>query len=988
MENTAIALEASLQTGFINASNNSLVTYRPSLLINEQPNLKILNTLLDQLSTCITFDFSVAFITSGGLATILSKLIELKENGIKGRIITSDYLTFTEPSALQTLYEHFPNIQLRFYHGNFHAKGYIFTHTDYSSIIIGSANLTQSALTTTKEWNLKLSALHEGELQQTVRTQFETIWEQASEVSPALIEHYKKIYTSNKTTRFSKSFQQGVDLYFETNTLSPNNNHLGEDSNEINIATINPNSMQAEALTSIQELRDKGEKKALLISATGTGKTYLCAFDVKQFQPRRFLFIVHRENIANAALKSFKDLFPHIQSGILGAGKRDHYKPYVFSMIQTLAKDEMLYSFDPEEFDYIVVDEAHRSGSDSYQKVLKYFNPKFLLGMTATPERTDCKDIYKLFDYNIAYEIRLNQALKENLLCPFHYFGVSDLTLDGVQIDDKSQLQLLVSPERVKLLDEAIQLYGMHSERNRGLIFCSRLEEAKELSQQMNFLGYRTQALQGSDSEALRINAVERLGIDTGDYLEYIISVDIFNEGIDIPYLNQIIMMRPTQSAIVFVQQLGRGLRKHMGKEYLTVIDFIGNYQNNYLIPVALYGDNTYSKDTMRKLICGGSRGIYGESTISFDVISMNRIFKSINKAKTDGLIFLTQEYQRVRVKVGRIPKLMDFNHLNTVNPQLFIKAKGSFYSFKLAIKERVPVLTLHQQKSLLGLSRIIASGIHPYEALVLKHFLMDPAPLPLETIQNRVLELYGYKPNEHTLLTALSLLQNHFFNTATRSKYGDITYINIKEREISPTSDLTELLSSTEYREEIADLIAFGLHEFTLKQLAHRLPEGFVLYRTYSRQDIFRLLGWNYDATGTSFGYAYDKISNTCPIFVTYYKDSEKISKTIDYKDKFASPSILGWESRTRRTLDSEEIKRIIQHEKSKTYIPLFIKKWSEDTDYYYMGSLHYISSRQSNKLDDLGNKKAVVEMQFSLSPPVENSLYEYLNNIGDVPE
>lgn len=284
-------------------------------------------------------------------------------------------------------------------------------------------------------------------------------------------------------------------------------------------------------------------------------------------------------------------------------------------------------------FDIIVIDEVHRAGADSYQRIMDYFMPRFWIGMTASPDRTDGYDIYGLFDHNIAYEIRLQQAMEEKLLCPFHYFGITDLEVDGHIIDDNAIKNVqnftnLVCDDRVNYIMQQMDYYGYSGDKVKGLIFCSSKEEAKELSAKFNTKGMNTLVLTGENSQTEREEAILRLEQDElENSLDYILTVDIFNEGVDIPAVNQVVMLRPTESPIVFIQQLGRGLRKYDGKEYVVVLDFIGNYMNNFMIPIALSGDRTYNKDTIRKYVREGSRIIPGESTIHFDEIIKKRIF-------------------------------------------------------------------------------------------------------------------------------------------------------------------------------------------------------------------------------------------------------------------------------------------------------------------------------------------------------------------------
>src|SRR5699024_5139882 len=310
---------------------------------------------------------------------------------------------------------------------------------------------------------------------------------------------------------------------------------------------------------------------------------------------------------------------------------------YLFATIQTISKQEMLDQFDPKEFDYILIDEVHKAGATSYLRVIDYFKPNFLMGMTATPERTDDFNIYKLFDYHIAYEIRLQEALEEDMLCPFHYFGVTDIEYKGEMIDDTTILSKLVTEERVNHIVDKINYYGYSGDRVKGLMFCSRKKEAVQLSEALNHKGFRTVALTGDDSQEERIHQVNRL---ENGALDYILTVDIFNEGIDIPSINQVVMLRQTQSSIIFIQQLGRGLRKHDTKDFVTIIDFIGNYKNNYLIPVALSGDKSQNKDNIRRHT-SETTYIKGVSTVNFEEIAKRQIYQSINTSNLTSMKIL-----------------------------------------------------------------------------------------------------------------------------------------------------------------------------------------------------------------------------------------------------------------------------------------------------------------------------------------------------------
>ena len=712
----------SAKKGLINSQENSNLALLPKLLVNDySKGNKVLNELISELNKCNEFYISIAFITSSGIVPLIETLKSLEKRNIKGKILTTDYLNFSEPKALKKLLE-FSNLELKLYSKeNFHTKGYIFKFDDHYKMIVGSSNLTQTALAKNKEWNLKISSLEEGYLTENVLAEFNTLWSEADELTTDWIETYESIY--KKQREFTKK------------TKVPS----------LSQYKLKPNKMQVAAIQNLKKLRENGEDKGLLISATGTGKTYLSAFEIREYNPNRALFLVHREQIAKQALKSFQNVFGDTKSmGILSGTSKETNKDFIFSTVQTLSKDDILNSFDKTTFDYIVIDEVHKAGAKTYQKIVNYFTPKFLLGMTATPERSDDFDIFKMFNYNIAYEIRLNQALEEDLLCPFHYFGISDIEIDGITLDEESDFRYLVNEERVNHIIEKINFYGYSGDRVKGLIFCSNKNEAHELSNLFNKRGYNTVALSGENSQAERENAISRLEQnDLNNHLDYIFTVDIFNEGVDIPAVNQVIMLRPTQSAIVFVQQLGRGLRKNDDKEYVVILDFIGNYKNNFLIPIALSGDRTFNKDTIRKYVMEGSRVIPGCSTINFDEVSKNRIFQSIDSANFNNVKLIKESYNNLKKKIGRIPSLMDFDTYDSIDPLRIFDSNslGSYYKFlKKYEKEYTVNLDSSQELFIEFISKKFASGKRPHELLLIKSIL-DGKDKLISCLKNTLLE-------------------------------------------------------------------------------------------------------------------------------------------------------------------------------------------------------------------------------------------------------
>ena len=947
MDKLTQIFNSSLQTGYVDKNILSDVAYQPELLVNQKsPPKKVLSTILQELENCNQFYISVAFVTTSGVATIINKLKELENRQIKGKILVSQYLNFTQPEALRRLSQ-FKNIDLRIATtGNAHAKGYIFKSKEHYNLIVGSSNLTAQALSTNKEWNIKVSALDDSGIVEKVINEFQSDFQKATQVTTEFILYYEEVYQS----QFLLNKKNSIESLIESEII------------------ITPNSMQNEALDNLKQLRESKKNKALIISATGTGKTYLSAFDANVFNPKKLLFVVHRLTIAKDALKTFKKVFGKSKTmGLYSGEKRDLDCDFVFSTIQTISKQTNLENFSKNHFDYIIIDETHRSGANSYLRLIDYFEPKFLLGMTATPERTDGNDIFQLFDHNIAYEIRLNRAMEEEMLSTFHYYGVTDFFIDNNEIDNKSDFNLLISNERVNRIIEKARFYGSDNGITRGLIFCSRTKEAIELSKLFNSSGFKTVALTGDSSEVERADSIEKLESDNfQDKLDYIFTVDIFNEGIDIPKVNQIIMLRPTESAIIFIQQLGRGLRKIEGKNYVTVIDFIGNYENNYLIPIALYGDTTYNKDTLRKLISEGSRMIPGASTINFDEITKEKIFQSIDSANMQLFADLRKDYNLLKFKLGRIPMMMDFIEHGSRDPFLYINYANSYYNFILKVeKEFNADLTKKQVILLELLSKEINNSKRIEESYILKQLILK-GELNILTFKQSIFKLYSYTPSNATIDSCIININFLFIR-----KNEKIIFTN--NNSFLLYSEFQDNLKNSNFKDFLLDVINYSIKTFDNSFRKDSYKNGLILYNKYSRKDVCRLLNWEKDVSSTVYGYRTN--DGVTPCFVTYHK-SDEIDNTINYNDHFVNPSTFAWESRSNRKVESNEIKGVINSKR----ILLFVKKEDgEGTDFYFMGDVSIIpNSIEQSFMPD--SNLPVVHFKFHLEQPVIDSIYKYI--------
>jgi superfamily II DNA or RNA helicase/HKD family nuclease len=935
---------------------------------------RVLSSILDELRTCRSFRFCVAFVNREGVACLLQALADLKSRGVNGQILVSQYLNFTDPVALRTL-SMLSNIEVKIAtEGAMHSKGYYFDHSAFQRFIIGSSNWTAAALSTNTELNIRVQTPSESILSKEIDLDFEAQYQGAEPVTPEFIERYERVYYDRLNTNSSQDASRIMDAAERVDPI------------------LNPNQMQVEALGSLARLREAGKAKALIVSATGTGKTLLSAFDAKAVGARRLLFVVHRENIARAAMLSFKRVFGHSRSyGLYCGSERSIDADFIFSTVQTLSREEHYGKFSKTAFDYIVVDESHRAEAASYRRFIEYFAPSFLLGMTATPERSDGADIFRYFDYNIAYEIRLHHALELQVLCPFHYFGVADLAIEGDPGKDLRAFNRLIGEERINLIVEKARFYGCYNGIVRGLIFCTHVDEARSLSEGLNRFGYRSIALSGGDSEESREQSIRRLEapVNSANRLDYIITVDIFNEGVDIPLVNQIILLRATNSPIVFVQQLGRGLRKvPFEDKFLTVIDFIGNYANNYLIPIALYGDRSYTKDRIRRLLVEASEPLPGTSTINFDPIAKERIFESVNSARTETLSSLRSDFKALQLRIGRVPMMMDFILHDSRDPAAFSNYSKSFYGFARGEEPKlVPHLSDRAAKVLEILSADALNG-KSIEEPVLLNLLLNSRNVSIEYLNQYLLDHYNIQIEDRRLDSLYSSVNLRFLRKAVNQSLvgaGESIGVNWVGRQgdsFQRLPDFEDFLQEIAFKDFVQDLILYATHRFKSGFERSEFHGGFQLYEKYSRADVFRILGLCENPVAQNVGgYLVAADKSWCPLFVTYRK-SQNQSLTTHYKDTFISREEMLWFSKNRRYLTSPDVcffREASEHQR----ILLFVQKSNDEgMEFYYMGDVQPRPETFAEEFmsGDDGKLLPVVRMRLALRHPVRESLYAYI--------
>ncbi len=921
----------------------NLLLYRlkHELITNDSSNT-MYDELTSSLSGCKSFLFNVAFISYSGLQLLLRALSQCELRNATGRIITSDYLNFTDTKSLRKLKE-FNTIETKIFIAKqdkgFHSKAYIFEYEKHYKIIIGSTNITQSALKTNIEWNVKIVTKRNHPFTVKVIHEFEELWGKTQVIDDRFLEEYEKFIEMLREAN-----EKETEIFYQDHTVIAN-------------------TMQNKAMYNLNWLRERGETKALVIAATATGKTYMSAFDVKQYQPNRVLFIVHRENILIKAEESFKRVLgAKINTGFLTGNRDERNAKYVFATIQTL--NNHYQEFGREDFDYIIVDEAHHVCAPTYENVMEYFKPKFLLGMTATPERMDGVNLFDVFDNNIALEIRLREAMESDLVVPFHYFGITEIDeVDLSDLDPKDENDLvnrLCINERVDYIIEKMKYYGHDGKKRKTLGFCQNVRHARFMEEQFNLRNIQSISITGENPILEREYAIRDLE-DDNNPLEVIFTVDVFNEGIDIPSVNNVLMLRPTNSAIVFIQQLGRGMRKHKNKEYLTVLDFIGNYSRAFLVAIALNGSRYYDKDGLMIAVKNDFNDIPGPTFIQMDAIAKDRILRQLEAENFNAMEHLKNEYNSFKIQIGRDPiYLSDYEAYDGApDPLRFINKKGSYYefvcgmignddSYKTHLQNLDFVKILRQISDFLPLKR-------PHEFVLLKSIF--EGQIEMNEFYSRlssVIEVVNVEMCAH----AISNLDLEYKDDAQRSR--TIKMIEKNDTTIGASNALTILLNDVAKKAILNDVIQYGLLRYYREfgSIDYGTP-FFKLYYPYQMVDIALLS--NYEKSHSSYrGSGLLTNGNHYFLFIDLHKE-DNTPAAIFYKDKLIDDSHFQWQTPNSTSQDSERGKNIILNVERGIHLHLFIRKFKKvdgiSQPYIYLGEAESVSA--------VGNKPITVQMK-----------------------
>lgn len=605
---------------------------------------------------------NVSFIRDSGMKLLIKDLKEAKERGKRIKILTSDYMKVTEPNALYRLLEIggvkiFDNPLNK----SFHPKTYIFKRKDDFEIYIGSSNISYSALISGVEWNYNFVSGQNDEVRE-ILDEFTELYERNSfELTLQWLREYEKRY---KKSEYGEIFD-----------------NQEKRSDEV----IEPIKFQIPALYELSKTREEGYKKAMIVVGTGLGKTYLAVFDSMNF--KRVLFIAHRDEILRGARNSFESVYRDSRSyGYFNALEKESKKDIVFASISTLSKSEYLRDewFAKDSFDYIVVDEFHHSSSKSYLKVLNYFQPQFLLGLTATPDRADNGDIYKLCDYNIAYECDFRVGINNGWLVPFEYYGIYDDT-DYSLIPWRSGKYDLEALENALVIEKRLDLVFkkyMEHRKKSTVGFCASVKHCEVMNQYFRKQGVKSEIIIGETPIPKR---QEIIGKFKEREVEVIFTVDIFNEGVDIPCIDTLLFLRPTLSYTIFIQQLGRGLRTFEGKDSVRVLDFVGNYKGAELRPLFLTGNykkgkgviNTTDKEFLLPEGCSAE--------FNFKLIEYFEKFKK-KSIRQEELVKL--DYKNLMETLERVPTLMDIYTFGEIPVHMYIKTFKCFPQYRDRVVE------------------------------------------------------------------------------------------------------------------------------------------------------------------------------------------------------------------------------------------------------------------------------------------------------------
>ena len=982
--------------------NKDIIGNINELIINEKAKFRNFFIYLKQeLLNCKKFYFIVSFIRYSGIQLLISTLDELEKQGIQGEIITSVYLNITDSKALRKLLS-YENIKVKVYNNSsesFHTKAYLFEKEKYHSVVIGSSNISQSALYSAEEWNVKLTDSSFFNIYGKSLNQFEKLWHsnEAIELTQDFIDEYEK---------YKKSINAQNTFDYRKTKIEQENKFV-------------PNSMQKRVLQKLKETRINGNKKGLVISATGTGKTYLAAMDIKQFFIKsnaknklfeindkksktsniKFLFIAHREELLENAINVFSKILKIDKNefGRIYGGLKEIDKNIIFASIQSLRN--CYNEFKPSFFDYVIVDEFHHSMSDSYLKTLSYFNSKFLLGLTATPKRMDGKDILSLCDYNVVDEIGIKEALEEDLIVPFHYFGVNDYMINYDNIpykngkyNEKILLENLLLNTRTDYIVEKINKFGFDGDELSAVAFCQNIEHAFFMKEEFSKKGYKSAVITANTSSNERSEILEKF---KNKKIEILCVVDILNEGIDIPTINLLLFLRPTMSSTIFIQQIGRGLRKAKNKDFVTIIDFIGNHKKDYLL-INYFSNEVDNKDTLftkKEKIINEVKNQFSNIPkscyVELDRICQNRIIEKIEKINFSSKNILKEMYLDYKAEIGKSEdeflQVRDFDTNIELFQELCLKMH-SFYNAQLQFEDS-KIFKKENEKNPLNKTEIEfleylekkLTLVEPFTFLIIDYLVTGKEYINNNDLLNKYKEFFDIKGNfeKYYLLNRIfeelmedEILEKTLYGYKFSKKYKKL-FSNEKLNKKN-TMKSNQKVNKSNFINRLKQLIYLGLNEFKRNDLDEFNENILISYKEYKRVELQILLDSKVPKGSWRAGYANTE-KDIC-LFATIDK-THIFQENLKYDNSLFADDIIQWISQPKTSHNSSVGQMFIHHKEKGFKVHIFIRKYAfmngnKTNPFIYLGNAKYYSSQGDKpmkilwKLDKKIPQKLIYEL------------------------